>query len=315
MLSVAAAQNPARAGAAALKTALSLLGTYTLVRAMARAHHGARPLLWTLVFGVTGVLIHAAVQMVQGHLPIALFDSPLKLGSFLAMTVTLIASYLTAQGRVWLSIWAALLAAGGLLLSGSLWAWAGIVVGLAAGAAADAKAQIWLAGAMIAAATVMGWLTSCGKHHQLIEDTQWREDGGQDLRQRYIEWQALINLLKDHSAVGTGVGCLNDRRSEYYLRLPKNNTIAAFDQNGYLAAAAEAGMPGLAVMCWILAEYLQKGWRRRREPVARAAWVGLVAVAIAQVGSSLTFSGILVVFAILLALIDNSEQEVTHALA
>jgi O-antigen ligase len=141
----------------------------------------------------------------------------------------------------------------------------------------------------------------------VISDVQWREEIGRDVRQRYLEWQALINLLKDRSAVGTGVGCLNDRRSEYYLRLPKNNTIAPFDQNGYLAAAAEMGVPGLIAWCWVLGEYLKKGWRRRNDMVIRAAWSGVAAATVAQVASSLTYNGILVVFVVLLALIDHEE--------
>ena len=149
--------------------------------------------------------------------------------------------------------------------------------------------------------------------HGLFRDFQCREDSGCDVRQRYLEWQALINLMKDRSAAGTGAGCLNDRRSEYYLRLPKNNTLAAFDQNGWLAAAAEAGLPGLIALSWMFGRYPRRGWRRRHDPVTRAAWAGIAAGAVAQIGSSLTYNGILVVLAILLAIVDHGKEQVANA--
>ena len=307
LLSVAAAENPARAGTTAVKMALCLVGTYTLVAAACRTQGRAAWLLWALAAVVSGVIAHAATQMFRGQAPTALFESPLKLGSFLAMTVPFAASYLAACGHPLIRFWALLRVVGSLLVCGSAWAWLGIVVGVIVGTVTTARLRRWLAGTLVVAAVAINGLVISGGRAVVISDVQWREEIGRDVRQRYLEWQALINLLKDRSAVGTGVGCLNDRRSEYYLRLPKNNTIAPFDQNGYLAAAAEMGVPGLIAWCWVLGEYLKKGWRRRNDMVIRAAWSGVAAATVAQVASSLTYNGILVVFVVLLALIDHEE--------
>ena len=106
-----------------------------------------------------------------------------------------------------------------------------------------------------------------------------------DLRQRYIEWQAQINLLKDRAGAGTGIGCLNNHRSEYYGRLPKRNTIAAFDQNGWLATASETGLVGLICLCWIFRDYLTKGFQKRQAVPVRAAWAGLIGVRLVRVSA------------------------------
>ena len=73
-----------------------------------------------------------------------------------------------------------------------------------------------------------------------------------NIKQRYLEWQALINLLEDRAVSGSGPGCMNQYRGEHYHRLPKLNTIKPFDQNGYLALAAECGIVGLICFIWIL---------------------------------------------------------------
>jgi hypothetical protein len=255
--------------------------------------------------------LYAAVQCANRLTPVALFESPLKLGCFLAMTVPATATGLLARGRAFRRAWALLLVVMSLLACASAWAWLGVVVGTIAGTHAFAKR--WLTLTLLGAAAAIVATTSL--HPGVIADTQWRETQGPDVRQRYLEWQALINLLKDRSAAGTGIGCLNDYRSQYYLRLPKNNTIAAFDQNGWLAAAAELGLPGLIALCWIIGEYACRGWPRRDDPLCRAAWAGLLGGAIAQVGSALTYNGILTVFAILLAAIDCGQERSEDALA
>ena len=252
-------------------------------------------------------------QSIRGAVPSALFESPLKLGLFLAMSVPCAASYIAARNGLLWRLWAGALALGALLVCASIWAWLGIVIGLVAGGVTDSRTRLWLAAVFLATALVIHFGSPFGIAHRLVCDFQYREDSGRDVRQRYLEWQALVNLIKERGAMGTGAGCINDRRSEYYLRLPKNNTLAAFDQNGWLAASAEAGLPGLLAMCWLFGWYLRRGWRRRRNPVARAAFAGLVAGSIAQLGSSLTYNGILVLFAILLALVDHGMEPAEHA--
>lgn len=314
MLSTAAAENLPRAGISAGKTALCVTGTYMLIAAACRSNV-PNVIPWALVLTTSGVALHLTLQTVCNVVPVALFESPLKLGTYMAMMVPMTAAWLLLRGKPWMRVWAILLIVVGLSTCGSFFAWMGMLVGLVTVGFALRPMRGWLFIMLMAAIAVANVPVLASGKVALVKDIQWRENSGQDVRQRYIEWQALINLLKDRSGTGTGVGCLNDHRSEYYLRLPKNNTLAAFDQNGYLAAAAETGVPGLIVLCWIFIDYLRKGWRRRKQPLILAAWAGLCAASVAQMASSLTYNGILVAFVLVLALIDHGGRlQITQSL-
>jgi len=312
LLSVSASANAARAATSVTKTALCLIGVYVLVRAACDGSFRITALPWLFALALSGVILHAAVELRGGRPPVAFFESPLKLGTFLAITVPFAVSYLARQPAVCAKLWATALAIGSLIVCASAWAWLGILAGVVAGAAARPTRR-WLAATLLIAAVAVTVALHSRRMDALVSDVQWREDSGTDLRQRYLEWQALVNLLEDRGGAGTGSGCLNDHRSEYYRRLPKTNTIAAFDQNGYLAVAAESGFPGLVALCWVLVDYLAKGRRLRGDPVGRAAWAGIVGAAVANLVSSLFFNGILVAFAILLAVLDYRERCTTNA--
>lgn len=314
LLSIAASANAARAATSVTKTALFLLGAYALIRAACDGSLRIAVLPWLSALAVSGVILHAATELRISQPPVACFDSPLKLGSFLAMTVPFAASYLAVQPSIPARLWATALVIGSLIVCASAWAWLGIVTGIVAGTATRPTRR-WLAATLFIAAAAVTAAVHARQMAALISDIQWREDSGTDVRQRYLEWQALVNLLEDRGGAGTGSGCLNDHRSEYYRRLPKNNTIAAFDQNGYLAVAAELGFPGLIALCWIMVDYLARGRRLRGDPVGRAASAGIVGAAVANLASSLFFNGILVVFVVLLAVLDHRERAIANATA
>jgi O-antigen ligase len=139
-----------------------------------------------------------------------------------------------------------------------------------------------------------------------------------NLKQRYVEWQAEINLLEERALAGTGAGCVNDYRSKYYFRLPKLNTLRAFDQNGWLATGAETGILGLVCFCWIVGHHFRLAWQSvistdqlgrtadRRAVVAN--FVGLTAACAASLFSSVQYNGVLIVFVLVLALIARTDH-------
>ncbi len=152
----------------------------------------------------------------------------------------------------------------------------------------------------------------------ISSDFALREKDGINLRQRYIEWQAEINLLEKRGITGTGTGCVNDYRSHFYYRLPKLNTLKAFDQNGYLAVGAETGLLGLSAFIWILVHYgrmslksclyLREGKRPRACAMAAANMAAFVSALTANLFSSVHYNGILIVFVLLLSSISSVNR-------
>ena len=310
LLSVATADDLVRAGTSAVKTALFFLGTYTLVTASCRQQGTAHRMAGILAVGVSVCVLYAWIQRFAGAEPVSFFESPLKFGSFLAMAVPAGAIYLARSRRTGAHVGAGVLLMAALFVCASSWAVLGILVGCFVGGVCHPvtrKRAAWAVPAAMVLVTGVAW---AGYHPGLASDAHWiEEDGrGRDLKQRYIEWQAQVNLLSDRAAVGTGTGCLNDQRSFYYGRLPKNNTIAPFDQNGWLAAASETSLLGLASMCWIFGHFGYVALRRLSSPIAHAAFTALAGIAIAQVASSIFYNGILVLFVMCLALIAHAPS-------
>jgi len=305
LLSVATADGLGRAVTVAAKMILCWVGTYTLVAMACRDRNRVRHLLLVVTGSASLVVAGAWLQRLAGLRPTGLFESPLKFGSFLAMTVP--AGFVYLVGARWplARLGVGILLFGALTVCGSIWAAVGMAVGAAAGGLCVGAGRGWaalcLSGALLGAVL---WVLS-GRHPELAADARLIEPGGTDLKQRYIEWQAQLNLLKDRAAVGTGAGCLNDYRGMYYGRLPKNNTIARFDQNGWLAAASETSLLGLACLCWIYGHFVTRAFRKRWDPAVRSAGAGVLAMAVAQAASSVFYNGILVVFVMLSAVIDH----------
>lgn len=149
----------------------------------------------------------------------------------------------------------------------------------------------------------------------LLADASLYESDSQNIKQRYLEWQALLNLLEDRTITGSGAGCVNEYRSEYYYRLPKLNTIKPFDQNGYLALAAECGILGLVSFVGLLVHYFRQTLSQIKwsptsghHRCALANSAGLIGAAIAHLFSSVQYNGILLAFVIVLVLIDHNTS-------
>jgi len=164
----------------------------------------------------------------------------------------------------------------------------------------------------------VGLLTSVGSEEVgLKNEIRLAEKDGTNLKQRYIEWQAEVNLLEKRTMTGSGAGCINDHRSSFYYRLPKLNTLAAFDQNGWLATAAESGVLGLVCFCWIVLEYGKSSLRQLADSagpdvppkeLAVGNLAALTAGCVANVFSSVQYNGVLIAFVLVLVLISSRER-------
>ncbi len=143
--------------------------------------------------------------------------------------------------------------------------------------------------------------------NNITGDFQLAEKDNINLSQRYIEWQAQINLLLEKTITGTGAGCVNDHRSEFYYRLPKLNTLKPFDQNGFLAVTAETGLIGLFCFCWIILHYGKKCLTlNNNTQLANAA--GFIGACMSNIFSSVHYNGNLIIFILVLALINSANQ-------
>ncbi len=143
-----------------------------------------------------------------------------------------------------------------------------------------------------------------------MDDISAAEKDGTNLRQRYIEWQAEINLLQKRTITGTAAGCINDHRSKFYYHLPKLNTLTAFDRNGWLLIAAETGILGLVCFCWSVIHYIRTafGQIKRNKRCAGANLVGLVSICVANLFSSVLYNGVLIVFVLVTALVSSTNR-------
>ncbi len=127
--------------------------------------------------------------------------------------------------------------------------------------------------------------------------------------------------MEERTVTGTAAGCINVFRSNYYYRLPKLNTLKAFDQNGWLVTGAETGIVGLVCFGWIIVYYFRLAYRqldsisRLNRPAAfrfaAANFTGLMAVCTANLFSSVHYNGVVIVFVLVLALIDRTNHVFT----
>ena len=92
--------------------------------------------------------------------------------------------------------------------------------------------------------------------------------------------------------------------------------MSSFEQNGWLAVAAETGVLGLICFCWLVLDYtriaLHKvavpgGSPERRSIEGVGGFAALCAACAANVFSSVHYNGVLIVFVLALALIGRPE--------
>ena len=321
ILSVAFAPDTARAVSYAGKLVLALGGGYALFALAARGSRGRRAIMLAACLAAAVATAGCLCMRLAGHADsCGFFGSPHKYGTYAGLLAPLCATWLMLSGRRPAKLLGALLAAAGIASVATLGGLAAISVGLATAACLAGRwsSRVLILGVLIV--SVGAALAWPGKSADgLRRDMALRESDGTNLRQRYIQWQALVNLLQERTVTGAGAGCLNTYRSEFYGRLPKLNTLAPFDENGYLAAAAEGGIFALACLSWLIASHLQMGWRRVR--VARrlsderglrdatAALAALAGACVANLFSAVQYNGIVIVFAAVLAMNATVTRE------
>lgn len=321
VLSIAFARDFGRSAQFVIKLGLVLIAGYSLFHTAISSPRSLRG-LWVLTCLAAAVAVGSALvsRFVLGSERFGFFDSPYKYGTYVATLASLCSAYLILGPRPAGRIAGVVLLLATMVSSGTL----GALVGLSAGAivvAYYAPRRLMrvsaLAGPALAAGIAVG-AAVLPALSDLHDDIRLLESDATNLRQRYIEWQAEINLLELRAATGAGAGSINDYRSEFYLRLPKLNTLPPFDLNGWLSVGAETGVVGLLCFCWIVVHYLRLAHARIRSGIpeelpdafrfAVAGLAALVAACAANVFSALQYNGVLIVMALVLALISGLER-------
>jgi O-antigen ligase len=329
VLSLAFAPELARAINFTMKLALMLIAGYMLL-SFALSTEKRLKIMYILTAAAAAITIVycLAARFGAGSESFGFQRSVYKYGTYIGVLVPLCGVYLLTDSRGWVKLLGGMFVAAAILSSGSLGAVAAIVVGLALSAVLFRRLSVRLsiAGSVVCGIGAVILLGSHPATTTLKDDIRLAEQDGLNLRQRYIEWQANANLLRERTVTGTGPGCINTYRSSFYYRLPKLNTLKAFEQNGYLATAAETGILGLVCFCWIVFHYGKRAFsqlattRRRsdmtRHRFATANLAGLAGALVANLFSSVHYNGILIVFVLVLALIASTQQlygEPSHA--
>ena len=326
VLSTAFAPSTARSVGYVSKLVLWCLGGYALFACACTNDRGRRLVHILACLALAAAIGACLIGKYYGHVnSYGFFGSPFKYGTYIGMLAPLCGIWLVMGASPIGKVAGMLLPFVAVLSSGTLGAVAAITAGLVAAAVLAPswrlRGQLLMVAAagLIVASTWQVSLTSAFRVDCAIYETD-----GSNIRQRYIEWQALINLLEDRALIGTGAGCVNEHRSEYYYRLPKLNTLAPFEENGYLATAAEGGILALTCLLWVIADHfagLRSGIasaRRRNSPeglrTSLASFAGLTGACVANVFSAVQFNGVLVVFVLILVLSQapHAREDITN---
>ena len=319
-LSISIANNFARAFVYSMKLGLVLLGGWFLfVNAISRRKDLKLFYILAAISVTVSVLgcIFFRFSFEPGRF--GFVGSSYKYGSYTGMLVPLACVYLVGLSGGW-RVWGVLLAAAGIFSVGNaggiISIFAGLATGLAVSKDTSVKWKILICIVLGAAGFVISGYTF---EKSGADDFGILEKDGINLRQRYIEWQAELNLLEARGAAGSGAGSINDYRSKYYYKLPKLNTLEDFDQNGFLAVGAEVGIIGLVCFIWILIYYGRQSFcdylefsrmkDRECELMGLANCCGFVSAVVVNIFSSVHYNGILIVFVFILSLTEGINRK------
>lgn len=318
LLSLAFARDAGRTLSYSAKSLLMLVGAYTLFGCAMYDARSIRTVYGVATIAVALSIVYClALRYVLGSDTSGFHGNAHKYGTYVGTLAPLCGAYLLGHAG-WKRIAGAALLVTGIISYRTI----GAVVGTVAGMTVFSLVQpTWSTRGLAIAAVILGIGIALAPVARggtgLQRDLHLTEEDGVNVRQRYIEWQAELNLLAERTATGAGAGCINDYRSTYYDRLPKVNTLAAFDQNGWLACGAETGVLGLVCFGWAALAYFRRAMAPLRHPgrppasqkraLVRANVAGLVAAGTTNLFSSVHYNGVLIVLVLLLAFISRTH--------
>jgi O-antigen ligase len=285
-----------------------------------------RHLRWLLLafLGTTTAIagLAAAQYMDPGHEAFAVggtFGNANVLGGYLALAVPLLAGIALWDLNTARRVWAGVLALGalGLILSGG--AFAAVVLGVAFVAVLRGRAAFLAAAAILILATALVVPRLPRDNGEVLIDSVRLYDDRNAVSPRYTEWQAAVEMVRDHPFFGVGMGNYQDNIGRYYGILPQPTGKQEPDsQNLFLVLASTVGWTGLALFAGMLLFYGRgalQAWACSGDGLRRGTAAGaagsLLAFGVAAVWSPLLVRGIgiplALVFALAAAPADNGD--------
>jgi hypothetical protein len=89
-------------------------------------------------------------------------------------------------------------------------------------------------------------------------------EGKKHIKNRYMEMQASLNIMADHTFIGIGLGNFQNFIGTYYKELPKVNTAEPNQNNTYMLIGATTGILGLTAFLWILGFFIKETYNKFR---------------------------------------------------
>jgi len=321
VLSIAFASDLVRGFSFIFKLCLIWIGGYILIMLAISNKKSLRIIYRVTILSLIITLCACLMARFVFHsASFGFFNNAYKYGTYIGILAPLCGTYLLTSRDSWNVSLGAFLVIGALVSSGSLGAVLATVIGMLVTAVVvpNRPVRFGVLAVLLCGTGLTILLNMNSPNSVLQEDIRTTEKDGINLKQRYIEWQADINLIEERSITGSGAGCINEYRSNFYYRLPKLNTLKPFDQNGWLTVAAETGILGFVCFCWVIISYGKRAlyqitaidWNNfvTINRVAVANFAGLVAACIANLFSSVHYNGILIVFVLMLALISSADS-------
>ncbi len=109
------------------------------------------------------------------------------------------------------------------------------------------------------------------------------EEGKMHIKNLYLEMQASLNLISEHTLLGVGLGNFQNVISTFYKGFKKINTAEPAQHNGYLVVASTTGVLGLAAFMWIFGFFIKSSLnviRKKNEYILTGIIGSLIAIAI-----------------------------------
>lgn len=145
-----------------------------------------------------------------------------------------------------------------------------------------------------------------------VKGKRYKElEGKKNIKNRYLEMQAALNLISENTLLGIGLGNYQNQIGTYFKELPKVNTAEPNQNNTYLIVASTTGILGLTFFIWIIFFLIRKQFTNIQEDkkdITSLSILGsVIAVSVEGLFSMLLNAGILVplVFLFYLAFTQN----------
>jgi len=317
MLSIAFAKDIGRSVSFNMKLTAIMIAGYSMVCFSGRSMPAIRRIYY---FITAAVLISVGAGLVTKFWwpmnRLGFHGNIFKYGTYVGPMAVLCGAYWFDSNGISKKLFAGVLVAGAVLSSATVGMVAAVVAGMmgAVFVIKNTTARLGIIAFVSLAVVLLVLLPAKNNGLSIKNDCKLTEADGGNVRQRYIEWQAELNMLEKRAGAGTAAGAINDYRSEFYYRLVKLNTLKAFDLNGWLACGAEIGIVGLMCLGWVFYCYGKKSWAivaNGSDEVRRLAGANLAALtaaAVANVFGCLMYNGIIIVFVLILAMTRSVEM-------